>query len=146
MKSILIASALTFLALVTKSSAAGSIRVPGQYVDKKLVTIVSHDDLKASSAWRLGEGEPPITSIQAADLAINSQKSQFPELKNVTIKEISLCSTENGCYYRVMLYEEPDKEVVIKAGGTMTPNQMSYFVLLNSKVLNPMILPPKEED
>ena len=105
-----------------------------------------HDELKSSSGWKLGDGDPPITSIQAADLAIQAQKIQFPQLQSVAIKEISLCLTENGCYYRVMLYEEPDKEAVAKAGGTMKPNQMSYFVLLNSKVLNPMVLPPKEED
>ncbi len=145
MKKTFITALLIIVAFSSPLIAAGSIRVFGSYEGNKLVTLVNHEDLKASSTWKFGDGEPPITPIQAADLAIKAQKIQFPEFKRATIREISLRSTENGCYYAVQIVENVEKEEVTEAGGAMKVNQMSYIVMLNSKVITPTPLPPKED-
>jgi len=141
MKTLLLTTALSMFVFTAQGIAAGSIQSPGIYGEKKLVTKLDHEDLKASSPWKMGEGEPPIGPGKASVLASASQKLQFPDFKEGVVGEVSLVSTKNGCYYRVMIAQEVDMEVVAAAGGRMKPSQMTFYVLLNSTVIN-----PKEKD
>ena len=141
MKTLLLTTALSIFVFSSLGSAAGSIQSPGTYGEKKLVTKLDHEELKASSLWKIGDGEPPIGPGKASVLASTAQKLHFPDFKDGVVREVSLVSSKNGCYYRVMIAQEVDMNAVAAAGGRMKPNQMNFYVLLNSTVIN-----PKEKD
>lgn len=107
---------------------------PGTYGEKKLTTRLDHEVLKASSDWKMGQGEPPIGPGKAAELALAAQKIQFPDFKNPSVKEVSLVSSSSGCYYRVMLWHE-----IAGSEGLSKPDQMNYYVLLDSSVIKPEV-------
>ena len=137
MKILLLTIALSFLVATTQGKAAGSIQTNGIYGEKKLATILDHEVLKASSAWKMGEGEPPIGPGKAVGLASTALKTQFSNFKDAVVREVSLVSSKNGCYYRVVISQDIDMEAVAAAGGKMKPNQMTFYVLLNSTVIHP---------
>lgn len=137
MKKLILATNLILFGFTSHLMAAGSIQTPGTYETKKLVTKLEHKTLKASSDWKMGNGEPPIGPGKAAELALAAQKIQFPDFKDASVREVSLVASPNGSYYRVMIWQAIDMEVVAEAGGRMKPNQMNYYVLLNSSVIKP---------
>jgi hypothetical protein len=136
MKKAFLASSL-FLIGFTSHLLAGSILAPGNYDAKRLVTKLDHDTLRASSKWRMGDGEPPIGPGKAAGLALAAQKVQFPDFKDASVREVSLVSSPKGSYYRVLIWQAVDMDAVAEAGGRMKPNQMNYYVLLDSSVIKP---------
>lgn len=121
--------------------AGGVIMSPGIFGDKKLVTRMSHDELKASSDWKLGNGEPPVSSVVASELAMKSLKETFPDFPDAIVREISLVSSKSGCYYRVSIIQDVADEEVKDNGGHMKVSQTNFYVLLNSTVIA-----PKERD
>ena len=121
----------------TSSLFAGSIQSPGTYGTKKLVTKLDHGTLKESSNWKMGDGEPPIGPGKAAELALAAQKIQFPDFEDASVREVSLVSSPHGNYYRVMIWQVVDMNAVAKTGGRAKPNQMSYYVLLDSSIIKP---------
>ena len=137
MKTILLTTALSLFVFTAQGIAAGSIQSPGIFGEKKLVTKLDHEDLKASSAWKMGDGEPPIGPGKAAGLASDAKKVQFPNFKDSVVREVSLVSSKNGCYYRVTIAQDVDMEAVASVGGTVKPSQMTFYVLLDSTVINP---------
>ena len=136
MKKSIILSSLVLIGFAS-NLLAGGIQSPGTYDAKKLVTKLDHGTLKASSNWKMGDGEPPIGPGKAAELALAAQKVQFPDFKDASVREVSLVSSPNGSYYRVMIWQAVDMDVVAEAGGRMKPNQMNYYVLLDSSVIKP---------
>lgn len=85
----------------------------------------------------MGDGEPPIGPGKAAGLALAAQKVQFPDFKDASVREVSLVSSPKGSYYRVLIWQAVDMDAVAEAGGRMKPNQMNYYVLLDSSVIKP---------
>jgi hypothetical protein len=144
MKTLLLSATLGVLFLHMNGYAAGSIMAPGTYGAKKLVTKLEHDLLESSSNWKMGDGEPPISPVNTSDLAFASLKIQFPVFNDAVVREVSLVSTKHGCYYRVLIVRDVDMAEVAKAGGHMKPDQLNYYVLLNSTVINPVERADKE--
>ena len=132
---------LGVLGFSVQGFAGGTIMAPGIFGDKNLVTKMSHDELKASSDWKLGNGEPPVAPVFASELAMKSLKEIFPDFQNAIVREISLVSSKNGCYYRVAIIQDVPSEEVKNNGDVMKVNQLNFYVLLNSTVIA-----PKEKD
>ncbi len=120
------------------SLAGGRLTVLGVKGGERYYTTINHDVLKDSSAWNLDGGDLPLSAQAAYKLATVEFKKDFPAFGEFDIDEIRLKKSRLGTWlYYVTYVSKPNKEEVKNSGGSKRLDRITYFVLLNSKVISP---------
>ena len=106
---------------------------------KKFMTTVTSDRLKQSSTWSPKEGEPPISPVKALKITSKSINDNFATFTDYKVKSIDLAQSTSGSWlYKITLFQMPSKEEFEKAGGSLKPDTLVFFVLLNGEVIHPV--------
>lgn len=112
----------------------------GRLDGKSYSTSVTYSTLSQTPAWKLGSDDIPVTQPKAAELAGSALKEQFPDQASFQLESITLQYNKqvDRWAYTLRYLREYSPQEIQAAGGGLTADQLSYFVLLDGSVVKPM--------
>jgi hypothetical protein len=111
----------------------------GRIGDTAYHCTVDPSKVKATGEWTFGSGEPPLGPDKAMQIADDTLKEKFPEIRDFSSDVVSLIRFKEGAVYQAIFTSSPARRI---GDSSDMRNHMYIYVYLDGTTEVPTPAPP----